>query len=394
MKQKIRLAVIVVAAFFICFFVMKNKIKVAKEDDFLNENRGIFISYIEHMKYLQGKDSKSMQNEIDSIIETIKKYKFNIIYLQVRPFSDSIYNSTIFPASHTIVDIQGKKLPLDILDYFIQESHKKGIKIHVWINPYRISNDTDTTFLSKDNPAYKWLSTNHVKVIENKGIFYNPASNEVKSLIIKGVEEIVKKYEIDGILLDDYFYPDDTIDLEDYKKVENTISTTDFRLSQVNELISKIYQTIKNIKSNVQFGISPDGNIENNYQIHYADVKKWLNEDGYIDYIMPQIYYGFLHDSKPFIKTVNEWENLIHNNTKLVVALSLYKAGEQDIYAGSAKNEWIDNNDIIKKQIQVIRNLSNYNGFSIFRYDFLSNNERNLNLQKEVENYIIMSSSQ
>ena len=204
--------------------------------------------------------------------------------------------------------------------------------------------------MSIDNPAYEWLSTNHVKVIKNKGIFYNPASDEVKKLIINGVEEIVKKYEVDGILLDDYFYPDDTIDLEDYKRVENTISIADFRLSQVNELISGIYQAIKNVKSDILFGISPDGNIENNYNSHYADVKKWLAEDGYIDYIMPQIYYGFQHDTKPFIKTINEWQNLIHNDAKLMVALSLYKAGKPDTYAGSAKNEWIDSNNIIKKQ--------------------------------------------
>lgn len=381
------LAVIIITAFFICFSFTKNKTKVEKEYDFSLENRGIFISYIEYMKYFQKKDSKDIKNEIKKMIEIVKKYKFTCIYLQVRPFSDSIYNSTIFPSSHTVTDIQGQKLPLDILEYFIQVAHDNKIKIHAWINPYRISNDTNISILSEDNPTYKWLSTNHVKIIENKGIFYNPASDEVKNLIIKGVEEIVKNYEVDGILLDDYFYPDDTIDLEDYKQVENTISIVDFRLSQVNELVSKIYQTIKNIKSDVLFGISPDGNIENNYTSHYADVKKWLAEDGYVDYIMPQIYYGFLHDTCPFIKTLNEWQDLIQNDTKLIIALSLYKAGQLDMYAGTAKNEWIDNNNIIKKQVQVIRNLSDYSGYSIFRYDFLLPNEINYNLQKEIENY-------
>lgn len=388
MTKKIScLAVIIITAFFICFSFAKNKTIVEKKYDFSIENRGIFVSYIEYMKYFQKKDSKDIKNEIENIIELVKKYKFTHIYLQVRPFSDSIYHSTIFPTSHTITGIQGQELPLDILEYFIQVAHDNKIQIHAWINPYRISNDTNASILSEDNPAYKWLSTNHVKMIENKGIFYNPASDEVKSLIIKGIEEIVENYEVDGILLDDYFYPDDTIDLENYKKVENTISIVDFRLSQVNELVSRIYQTIKNIKSNVLFGISPDGNIENNYTSHYADIKKWLTEDGYIDYIMPQIYYGFLHDTHPFIKTLNEWQDLIQNDTKLIIALSLYKAGQFDIYAGTAKNEWIDNNNIIKKQVQVIRNLSNYSGYSIFRYDFLSDNEKNYNLQKEIENY-------
>lgn len=379
-------AVIIITAFFIFFVLVKDRIK--EEDDILlTEARGVFISYIEYMKYFQDKNEEDIKKEIKKMIETSQKYKFNCIYLQVRPFSDSIYYSNIFPFSHTITGVQGKKLSFDILEYFIKEAHKANIEIHAWINPYRISNQTDTTFLSPNNPAYPWLFTNHVKIIEKKGIYYNPANEEVRALIVEGIEEIVENYEVDGILLDDYFYPDNTIDLEDYKKVENTISLTDFRLSQVNELVSNIYQAIKKKKKDVVFGVSPDGNIENNYEIHYADVKKWLKEDGYIDYIMPQVYYGFLHDKKPFIQTVNEWKNLIQNDTKLRIALSIYKAGEIDKYAGNAKNEWIESNNIIEKQIKVIRNLSNYDGFSIFRYGYFLNEGKNQNLQKEIIHY-------
>lgn len=388
MIKKICYSVIItITAFFICFTFAKDASEQEKNTQFISETRGIFISYIEYMQYFQSKNPNEIKKEIDEMIEVIKKNHFTIIYLQVRAFSDSIYYSDIFPLSHTITGIQGDKFSLDILKYFIEVAHKNELKIHAWINPYRISNQTDTSFLSSNNPAYQWLDTNNVKTIENKGIFYNPASDEVKSLIVKGIREIVSNYEVDGILLDDYFYPDNTIDLEDYKRVENTISITDFRLSQVNELISNIYQTIKEKDKNILFGISPDGNIENNYTTHYADIKKWLKEDGYIDYIMPQIYYGFLHDTKPFIRTINEWKELVQNNTKLVIALSLYKAGVQDPYAGTTKNEWIDSNDIIKKQIQVIRKIPVCNGFSLFRYNFLLDNQTNSNLQKEIENY-------
>lgn len=382
MKKSIRiLAVIIITAFFI--FYINNR---REQKDY--ESRGIFISYVEYLKYFHNKSDDVIKSEIDKIVMECNENSINTIYLHVRPFSDSIYNSKLFPFTHTISGIQGKEINFDVLKYFIEKSHSRDIKVHAWINPYRISNQTDISSISKDNPAYKWLNTNHVKVIEDKGIFYNPASNEVKELIVAGVIEVAENYDIDGILFDDYFYPDDTIDLESYKEVEGNISLQDYRLSQVNELISKVYKKIKETKPNVLFGISPDGNITNNYEKHYADVKTWLEEDGYIDYIMPQIYYGFFHQTKPFIKTINEWNDLIKNKVKLIPALALYKSGEIDNYAGSGKNEWIEYNNIIKKQLQVSRNINNYYGFSLFRYDFLVNNMNNENLNHEVNNFL------
>lgn len=380
-KIIIYFAVIFITAFLLFSINRKNK------NYYYNESRGIFLSYIEYLEYFQGKDCNNIKKQIDNIMVELKDNYINRIYLQVRPFSDSIYNSNIFPFSHTISGVQGEDIGLDVLDYFLKVAHKENIEIHAWINPYRISNYTDISFLSEDNPAFHWLKTNHVKIIEGKGIYYNPASSEVKDLIINGVIEIVKKYDVDGILFDDYFYPDNTIDLDNYKEVENTISLTDFRLSQVNELVSNIYKKIKEINSDILFGISPDGNINNNYDDHYADVKKWISEDGYVDYIMPQIYYGFIHESKPFIATINEWNNLIKNKVKLIPALALYKSGESDLYAGSGINEWVEEDDIIKKQIQVSRNMSNYTGFSIFRYDYLIRNQKSVNLQNEIYNF-------
>lgn len=386
LKKISSIAVIIITAFFIGSILLKNN----NRDNLDNEVRGIFISYIEYLEYFQNKEVNQIKQKIEDMIVNLKNKKINTIYLQVRPFSDSIYNSKIFPFSHTISGTQGKSIDLDILAFFIENAHHNKIKIHAWINPYRISNDTNTDFLSVKNPAYKWLNTNHVKIIKDKGIYYNPASDEVRKLIVSGIEELIINYEIDGILFDDYFYPDNTIDLENYKEFENTISTIDFRLNNTNTLISDIYKTIKKENPNVLFGISPDGNIENNYNIHYADVKKWLSEENYIDYIMPQIYYGFLHETKPFIKTINEWKGLIKNDVKLIPTLSLYKSGEVDIYAGKGKDEWIENTNIIKKQIQVSRNIKHYSGFSLYRYNYLTKESKNPNLQTEIENYLYL----
>lgn len=381
MKKIYIIAVIVITAFCMSkLYNMKTKSNPI-------ESRGIFISYIECLNHLKNKSEIETKSKINNIIDNVKKYHFNRIYLQVRPFSDSIYNSGIFPSSYTIVSNQGDKPSIDVLAYFISQAKKNNIELYAWINPYRISNDTDTTKLSNTNPAYKWLNTNNVKIIKDKGIFYNPSSEEVINLIIEGVKEIVRNYKIDGILLDDYFYPDDTIDLENYQKVASQISLTDYRLNKVNELVSGIYKSIKEINNKIQFGISPDGNLDNNYNIHYADVKTWLSEEGYIDYIMPQLYYGFNNETRPFIKTLNEWNSLIKNDTKLITALSLYKAGTIDKYAKAGKYEWIENSNIIRKQIQVARNIINYTGYAIFRYDYFININNNINLQQEIGEY-------
>ncbi len=350
--------------------------------------KAVFISYIEYMKYFDEKSDREVQREIDIMIDNVKKYQMNTIILQVRPFSDAIYPSRLFSLSYTVAGAEGKTRDFDILAYFIEQAHKEKLKIHAWVNPYRIRNTTDTTSISKDNPCYKWLNTNKVKIIEGKGIYYNPADQDVMDLITEGVKEIAENYSVDGILFDDYFYPDDSIDLENYEEIKNTISLEDYRLSNTNQLIKMVYKVIKKANPNILFGISPDGNIANNYESHYADVKTWLKDKEYIDYIMPQIYYGFFHGTKPFIETVNEWESLIQNEVLLIPALALYKAGETDKYATTGSNEWIEHDDIIKRQIKVLAKRNNYQGFSLFRYDYLYSATSNEQLLNERENLL------
>lgn len=378
-KNKIVKLILAVILVITAIFIWQNsKIEIENQ----SEKRAVFISYIEYKKYFDNKDESEIKTEIKNIIKQVKSYNLNMIILQVRPFSDAIYNSSIFPSSETIVSNEGEPLPFDILEYFIKESHKEKIELHAWINPYRIRNDTDTTKISEKNPAYKWLNTNHVKVIKDKGIYYNPASSEVQTLIINGIKELVENYQVDGIHMDDYFYPDDTIDLENYLEFQNTISISDFRLSNTNTLIKNIYQAIKEINPEVEFGISPEGNIENNYSENYADVKTWLQNEGYIDYIMPQIYYGFFNETKPFIQVLNEWQDLITIDIDFIPALAMYKSGTIDEYAKSGKDEWISFSDIISKQIKVLRESEKTTGFSLFRYDYLVS-EENENLKNE-----------
>ena len=373
--KKILIIILVLFIGMYMFYYMNKK----EDNNIINnfeEDRYVFISYIDY-SYLKGKDENILKEEINKMVLNIKENNLNGIILQVRAFSDAIYYSKIFSPSLHIVNNENDKLKLDMLDYFIKLSHENNIKLIAWINPYRIRSNNDISSISGNNIVNKYLNTSSVEIKE--GIYFNPANDEVLDLIIKGVLEIVKNYDVDGILYDDYFYPSKTCDLNDYKlyKINGGLkSLEDFRRDNINKLIRKTYEKVKEVNSDVLFGISPSGNMNNNYNAEYLDIN-YLIENKIVDFIMPQIYYGFDNTNLPFVNTVNSWSNLVKDtNIKFYVALALYKSGLEDKYAKTGINELINNNDIISKQIIVSRNTYNYEGFSIFRYDYLFNSKK------------------
>lgn len=376
MKKEYYLLLIIFLLFIIYLLVPSATTNTKKE--VWEEKRAVFISYIELGNYLRGKDEETIKKTIDDMLDNVKNFDFNMVILQVRSFSDAIYPSSIFPSSRSVVNNEGDELPFDILKYFIKKAHKKDLELHAWINPYRISNDTDTSIISKENPAYKLLNTSSVKVIDNVGIYYNPASSEVESLILDGIEEIIKNYDVDGIHFDDYFYPkSNDIDSTDYEKAykdNNSLTLQEYRLNTISSLIRKTYKLIKSYDKSLVFGISPDGNIDNNYNSNYVDTRKFCTEEGYLDYIMPQVYYGFLNSTKPFEDTVKSWNNLITNDIDLIPALAFYKTGNIDEFAKEGVNEWVEYNNIIAREVMLSRELSNYSGFALFRYDSIFGN--------------------
>lgn len=362
MKKTIPIIIIILL---LIIFILKSKPKTELNNN--EELRAIFVSYIEISNYLQDREENESKENIKTIIKNIKEMNLNTIIFQVRPSNDAVYKSNIFPVSKYLSS--NNEYNYDVLKYFVKESHKQNIKIYAWINPYRINTLSNTSEIKEDNPAFKYLNTDTIYI--NNGIYYNPSKEVVTNLIVEGVKEVLN-YKVDGIIFDDYFYPSDDIDIVDYEKTNKEKSLEEYHLSVINNMVEKVHDECK--KKNIPFGISPEGNIENNYHKNYADVEKWLSSDKYVDFIMPQIYYGFNNSSKPFINTVEEWNDLIKNkNIKLYIALAIYKVGKEDEYGGNGKNEWIDNNNIIMKEIIYSRNLNNYKGFSLYRYDNIFN---------------------
>ena len=277
-----------------------------------NELRGVWIASVLNINFPSktGLSGAEMKSEIDNIIKNCKEANLNAIFFQVRPTSDALYDSGIFPTSKYLTGKQGDafKDGFDPLKYIIEAAHSNNIELHAWINPYRITNESGQSLdtLAANNPAKKnpsWV----VKYDDGK-YYYDPGIPEVQELILNGVTEIVKKYDIDGIHFDDYFYPgskfDDSATFKKYGSAYKTVE--DFRRASVNKLVENVYNAIKKENKDVRFGISPRGIWKNQssdpagsatsggqaYYDIYSDAKAWIN-GGYIDYICPQIYWAF-----------------------------------------------------------------------------------------------------
>ena len=383
MKTKILVLFVFLLVAYLFFIPVKDYERKASKKE---EKRAVFISYMELQKYLKGKDIKTAKANINKMISALKSNKFNMIILQVRSFSDAIYESQYFPWSMVISESEGEAYHFDVLAYFIEMSHKNNLELHAWINPYRIRTSSDVSTITVKNPAYNLLETNDVDISDN-GIYYNPASSNVQKLILDGIEEILENYQVDGIHFDDYFYPNLDIDNENYLEYSkhNDISKDKYHLLMVNNLVKETHKLTK--KHHAVFGISPEGNIENNYSKNQADVYTWAKSNEYVDYLMPQIYYGFQNEAAPFYNVLKKWDNLVkESDVKILPALAFYKSNQEDLYAKNGKYEWIENDDIIMRQVLLSRNMQSYAGFALFRYDSIFKEEVTEVVNSEIKN--------
>lgn len=350
--------------------------------------KAVWMTYYELSSFTQDNDEQEFKKQISKAFKELESNGFNRVTVQVRPFADAFYKSDYFPVSAYCFKSQGSELLYDPLAIMTEAAHKYGMSIEAWINPYRVSSSTDFSELSDKNKAVEWKDTDNLIVCDS-GIYFNPASSEVTKLICNGVREIVENYQVDSICFDDYFYPDTdkSIDESSYKAyTENSgeLSLEDWRRENVSNMVKEVYSTVKSVNENITFGISPASDIENDRDSLYADVEKWCTSEGYIDYICPQIYFGFLNENQPFMKTTKNWIQM--SDCTMYVALPLYKAGKEDEFAGdSGINEFVDNNNIIARQVTYLSKLESVKGFYIFSYSSLKDNDETKNLYSAMQ---------
>ena len=340
--------------------------------------RSVWITYYELQSFTGKNDTANdFYAAVSTAFRQLQKRGFTTVTVQVHPCADAFYKSKYFPVSAYCFGKEGGELKYDPLELLCKAAHENQLKIEAWFNPYRVSQQDKIDKLDDGNIAKKWYKTKTGNVvIVNKKIYFNPAAKAVQKRIVAGVTEIVKNYPVDGIHFDDYFYPDTDkkIDAKAYAAYcadGGELSLGDWRRSQVSDLIRAVYQAIKKENKSCTFGISPAAGIENDRDALYADVETWATNKGYCDYLCPQVYFGFLNDTLPFMKTVKDWRDLV-TACNLYIGLPLYKCGKADAYAGRGKAEFQENKNMIFRQIQFIRQIPAVKGFYVFSYGYLS----------------------
>lgn len=359
------------------------------------EQKGFWISYLEYDRMLKNKSKDQFTANVEECFDNIKSIGFNTVYVHARAFGDAYYNSELFPSGEKYTGTMGAYTSFDALQIMIDEAHERGISIHAWVNPMRLMTTEQIKALPDTNQVKKWYNSskyNGKYIVSFKGRWYlNPAYTSVQNYICDGVKEIVSNYDVDGVQIDDYFYPttDSSFDSYAYKQAGGNLSLSDWRIRNVNIMVKKMYKSVHLSNKSAVFGISPQGFVDNNYDELYADVKTWCKDDGYCDYMLPQIYFGFYNGTVPYESITKVWSDMVTNeNVQLVFGLAAYKIGAIDNYAGVGKQEWINNSDIISRQIKIAKEISNYGGVAIYRYDslFYPSSQVSVQVSKELNN--------
>ena len=345
------------------------------------EMRAAWVSTVYNLDWPKTKNNATKQKqELTQMMDKLKGCGINTIVLQVRPESDTLYKSSINPWSKYLTGTQGKDPGYDPLAFAIQEAHKRGMELHAWMNPYRVtSSGTNLNSLVSSHPARK----NPSWVIKyNNKMYYDPGNPAVVDYLVKTVKEVVDKYDVDGIHFDDYFYPSSSFpDDASYKAYGKGQDRNNWRRENVNTLLKKV-KAVVNTRSGCEFGVSPfgiwrnksadcpDGSETSGSQSYYnmlADSRTWIRK-GYVDYIVPQIYWPIGLKVADYSKLVKWWANEVKGyDVDLYIGQGIYKQGQSSYSGQNIAKE-------IKSQINVNKQYSTVKGSMYFSARDIVNN--------------------
>lgn len=362
------------------------------------EMRGVWVATVANLDYPSSgtTDAWQLRTELDTVLDNCQDMGFNTIFFQVRPSGDALYNSSVYPWSRYLTGTQGVAPGdgFDPLEYAVGEAHKRGMQLHAWINPYRVTNSSsDNDRLASNNPAV--LRPDLVLTDSTGKMYLNPGEADSIEIILEGIREIVRNYDVDGIHMDDYFYPSSGFDdsAAYYKYQDQYPDKAEWRRSMVNTLISCAMEAIKEIDPTCMFGVSPSGiwansdtpggsntNGNSSYHSLYADTKYWV-ENEYLDYIMPQIYWYNGQSGADYSTLLDWWSGVCApTNVKLYIGEAAYKA------AAGSDAAWSGQNGIneLKTHVDMGRNSAYVGGYCMFAYSSFMDDPSLYNMIKEI----------
>lgn len=350
-----------------------------------DEMRGVWVSAVWNLDFphTATQDTQVLRSELVTLMDNVQKMGFNTVFFQVRPAADALYSSDVFPWSRYLTGEQGAAPTenFDPLEFAVAEAHKRGIALHAWINPYRITaSEADNEKLAPNHPAV--LHPDWVVTHTDGKMYFDPGRPEVERLVLDGIKEIADRYQVDGIHLDDYFYPNeefaDSASFSAYGGGYTDIG--DWRRANVDRLIEQIH-AITAQKEGLLFGVSPSGIWANkktnplgsdtagkqSYYSSYADSRGWVKK-GYVDYLIPQVYWNIGFEAADFQILSNWWaETAKGTNVKIYLGLAAYKNAE----ATDSGSAWFGDSGIqeLRNQTALIRRTDGLSGYGMFAYN-------------------------
>ena len=261
----------------------------------------------------------------------------------------------------------------DPLQIMLTEAHQLGLSVHAWVNPLRCQTDAQMEQMPEQYPISQWYADETKRgtwlVKSGDRWWLNPAYPEVRQLIADGVSELVTQYEIDGVQIDDYFYPTTDASFDAAAFAESGASDRSiWRKEQCNLMVQAMYNAVKQANPKVLFGISPQGTLSGNEK-QSADVQTWGQTAGYCDYLLPQLYFGFQNSTAPFAETAAFWaEQVTCPDVLLWIGICTYKIGQQDTWAGDGMTEWQTDSQVVSKELELLCNMDGIDGAAIYDY--------------------------
>jgi len=353
------------------------------------EFRGVWIASVDNIDWpLKGMINPDSQRiEFIRQLDLHKSNGMNAVIVQVRPAADAFYPSPYEPWSQWLTGIQGQPPSpyYDPLEFMIKETHKRGMEFHAWCNPYRADFKIGASS----------IAPNHVTKIHPEWFldygdkkYFDPASKEVQKFVVKVIADIVQRYDVDAIHMDDYFYPyriagKEFPDEGSYKRSKSKLNKDDWRRSNVDTIMKMLSIAIKKQKPWVQFGISPFSVWRNNdkdprgsdskagqtnYDDLYADILLWLKEK-WVDYVAPQLYLEIGHEKIDYVKMLEWWSRNSYGRN-LYIGLGIYRSG--------SNTAWKNPNEL-PNQIKLLRQYSNVQGSIYFSSKSFNNNPNGWN---------------
>lgn len=377
MKRSFRLLALVLA----CVLTLVTPAFAAGTPSASEEMRGVWVSSVYNLDYPSSPttDPDKLKAEADEILDNCVKWGLNAVFLQVRPSGDALYKSDLFPWSKYLTGSVGTAPQdgFDPLEYWVEAAHKRGLELHAWINPYRITRSKDTEWNSLPSTHPAKMNPDWVVKYSDGNYYFNPGIPEVRDLVTRGAVEIVQNYDVDGLHMDDYFYPGtDFNDAATYQKYGSSFSNiADFRRDSVNQLVAQLDTAVHNIDPDIQFGISPSGiwankstdprgsdtNGSEHYVSSYADSLYWI-ENGLVDYIIPQIYWEIGHKLADFATLADWWNDAVAgSDVHLYIGMGAYRCADNPTGVWTTTDPLFDS-------LAYLENKDNVGGCVFFRY--------------------------